>query len=251
MKTIILLLAAATTLAFNSNAETDSRCFELRTYHAAPGKLDALHARFRDHTEALFEKHGMVNIGYWVPVENTNNVLIYLMAYPSREAREKSWKAFMADPDWQAAQKASEENGRLVLRVDSVFMKATDYSPVVGASTADQPRLFELRQYHASPGKLEDLHARFRDHTMALFTKHGMTNFGYFVPTETKDGAGETLIYILAHKDKESSDASWKAFRADPDWVKAKADSEVNGPLTVKDGVKSVFIKATDYSPSK
>ena len=84
-----------------------------------------------------------------------------------------------------------------------------------------------------------------------LFAKHGMTNFGYFVPTEKKDGAGETLIYILAHKDKEASDASWKAFRADPDWVKAKADSEVNGPLTVKDGVKSVFMTPTDYSPTK
>jgi hypothetical protein len=251
MRNIFLLSTLATTLAFTSVAETDPRCFELRTYHAAPGKLDALNARFRDHTMELFKKHGMVNVGYWVPVDNTNNVLIYLLAYPSREAREKSWKAFMADPEWQAAQKASEENGRLVLRVESVFMRATDYSPRVEPSSADAPRLFELRKYHASPGKLDDLHARFKDHTMALFTRHGMTNFGYFVPTEEKDGAGERLIYILAHRDKESAGASWKAFREDPDWVKAKSDSEVHGPLTVSGGVESIYMSPTDYSPTK
>ncbi len=251
MNKLMLLLAASLMPAITSIAETDSRCFELRTYHAAPGKLDDLNARFRNHTVKLFEKHGMTNVGYWVPADNTNNVLIYLLAYPSREARAKSWKEFMADPDWQAAQKASEENGKLVLGVDSVFMTATDFSPMVQPSLASEPRLFELRMYHASPGKLDDLLARFRNHTMALFANHGMTNFGYFVPTEKKDGAGEMLIYILAHKDKESSDASWKAFRADPDWVKTKTDSEVNGPLTIKDGVKSVFMIPTDYSPTK
>lgn len=251
MKILLLLLAAALLPAFATFADTDSRCFELRTYHAAPGKLDNLNARFRNHTMKLFEKHGMTNIGYWVPVDNTNNVLIYLLAYPSREAREKSWKEFLADPDWQAVQKASEANGKLVTSVDSVFMTATDFSPLVQPSLSGEPRLFELRTYHASPGKLDDLLARFRNHTMALFTKHQMTNFGYFVPTEKKHGAGDTLIYILAHKDKEAAQASWKAFRDDPDWVKAKAESEVNGPLTVKDGVISIYMAPTDYSPTK
>ena len=74
----------------------------MRIYYAAPGKLDALNTRFRDHTCKLFEKHGMVNIGYWLPMTNTENKLVYLLAYPSREAREKSWKEFMADPDWQS-----------------------------------------------------------------------------------------------------------------------------------------------------
>ncbi len=244
-------MAAVLLPAIASMAETDSRCFELRTYHAAPGKLGDLNTRFRNHTVKLFEKHGMTNVGYWVPAENTNNVLIYLLAYPSREAREKSWKEFLADPDWQAAQKASEENGKLVTKVDSVFMTVTDFSPLVESSRTSEPRLFELRTYHASPGKLEDLLARFRNHTIALFAKHHMTNYGYFVPTEKKNGAGDTLIYILAHKDKEAALASWKAFRADPGWVKAKADSEVNGPLTVKDGVTSVYMTPTDYSPTK
>ena len=229
------------------------RIYEMRTYTAAPGKLDDLNARFRDHTTKLFEKHGMVNIGYWMPVENPENKLIYILAYPSRDAREKSWKEFLADPDWKAAQKASEANGPLLVKngVHSVFMQPTDYTPAIAAAKPGAARLFELRTYTASTGKLDDLHARFRDHTMALFSKHGLMNFGYWTPTETKDGAGETLIYMVVHKDKDAAAASWKAFRDDPDWTKAKTASEVNGALTVKDGVKSVYMQPTDYSPTK
>ena len=253
MKKLILLLASALVLTTAFAAEPDTRCFEMRTYHAAPGKLDDLNARFRNHTMELFKKHSMENIGYWIPVDNTNNVLIYVLAYPSREAREKSWKAFIGDPDWQAAQKASEANGKLVTKADSVFMTATDFSALVKpfVSKSAEPRLFELRTYHASPGKLDDLLARFRNHTVALFKQYGMVNFAYWVPTEKKDGAGETLIYILAHKDKAAALASWDGFRKDAEWTKAKTESEVNGPLTVKDGVQSVYMIPTDYSPTK
>src|SRR5258708_10891338 len=93
---LILLLVAVggiTTPKIGA-AEKDTRLFEMRIYYAAPGKLDALHARFRDHTLKLFEKHGMTNIGYWVPVDNTDNKLIYILAFPDREAREKAFKAF-------------------------------------------------------------------------------------------------------------------------------------------------------------
>src|ERR1700752_5285964 len=128
MNKLFLLLATAFPAVAAPAAEPDTRCFEMRTYHAAPGKLDDLNARFRNHTMEIFKKHGMTNIGYWVPVENTNNVLIYILAYPSREAREKSWKEFGADPEWQSVQKASEANGRIVMKADSVFMTATDFS---------------------------------------------------------------------------------------------------------------------------
>jgi hypothetical protein len=152
----------------------DVRLFEMRTYFAAPGKLDDLHARFRDHTVKLFAKHGMENIGYWTPVDNGEQKLIYLLAYPSREARDRSWKAFMADPDWQKAARASEANGRLVARIESIFLNPTDYSPATKPSVASRSRLFELRTYTAAPGKLDDLNKRFRDHTVRLFTKHGI-----------------------------------------------------------------------------
>src|SRR5215470_16343195 len=79
------------------------RFFEMRTYIANPGKMQALHARFRDHTNKLFVKHGMELVGYWTPTagENAENTLVYILAYPSKEAREASWKAFQEDPDWK------------------------------------------------------------------------------------------------------------------------------------------------------
>jgi NIPSNAP len=111
----------------------DSRCFEMRTYTAAPGKLEALHARFRDHTNKLFVKHGMTLVGYWVPRDKdkgADNTLVYVLAYPDCAARDKSWQAFVADPDWKAVRDASEVNGKLLDKIDSVLMTATDYSPI-------------------------------------------------------------------------------------------------------------------------
>ena len=231
----------------------DTRYFELRTYYAAPGKLDELHARFREHTCKLFEKHGMVNFGYWVPLDNPEQKLIYLLGYPSREARDNSWKTFGADPEWQAAHKASEVNGKLVARADSIYLKATDYSPRIQPSKADGTRVFELRTYKAAAGKLENLNARFRDHTMKLFAKHGMTNLGYWTPWDKDQGAEDTLIYLLAHQSKDAADASFKAFREDPEWIAARRASEekAGGSLTAPDGVKSVFLKPTDYSQTR
>ncbi len=110
-----------------------SRTFELRTYYAAPGKLEELHARFRNHTIALFKKHGMTIVGFWAPTAPASaaaNTLVYVLAYPSDEARETAWKAFGSDPEWIAVRDASERNGKIVERVESVMMKATDYSDV-------------------------------------------------------------------------------------------------------------------------
>jgi hypothetical protein len=109
----------------------DSRCFELRTYYAAPGKIEALHARFRDHTTRIFKKHGMDIVGYWVPKDKPDT-LVYVLIHKSREAADASWKAFRSDPEWMAARKASEDSagGSLTTKVEFVFMDATDYSPL-------------------------------------------------------------------------------------------------------------------------
>ncbi len=236
-------------LATGAAAGKETRFFELRTYYAAPGKLDDLMARFRDHTMALFEKHGMSNIGYWLPLTNSEDKLVYLLAYPSKEARETAWKEFMADPAWQAVVKESERNGKLVRKVESVFLTPTDFSPEVKPERGGATRVFELRTYHAAPDKLDSLLARFRNHTTRLFARHGMQQIGYWVPTEKKDGAGDTLIYLLAHKSREAQEASFKAFRTDREWLQIKNESEANGPLTVKDGVQSVLFSPTAFSP--
>src|SRR6266404_6079955 len=105
-------LALLSTCVVSTGPAQESRFFEMRIYYAAPGKLDDLLARFRNHTTALFEKHGIENIGYWLPLTNSENKLVYLLAYPSREARETSWKEFGSDPSWQQVAKESEMNGK-------------------------------------------------------------------------------------------------------------------------------------------
>ncbi len=124
-----LLLA---TLLMTMTMTAENRVFEMRTYTTVDGRLDALLARFRDHTIKLFEKHGMTNVGYWVPQDAplSKNTLVYILAYPSRDAAKKSWDAFRADPDWQTAQKASEVSGKIVDHVVSVFMDPTDFSKI-------------------------------------------------------------------------------------------------------------------------
>jgi hypothetical protein len=115
-----------------AHAQPAQRVFELRTYTAPDGKLEELHTRFRDHTLRIFEKHGMTNVGYWRPQDDPlkANTLIYILAHPSRDAAAQSWKAFSSDPEWQKVAADSQVDGRIVSRVESVFLDPTDYSPM-------------------------------------------------------------------------------------------------------------------------
>ena len=108
------------------------RAFEMRIYHAVPGRMEALHARFRDHTCDLFARHGIGIVGFWIPQDPTaaSERLVYLLSYPDRQAADQSWQAFRDDPDWQAAKTASEEAGPIVDKGESEFLDPTDYSPL-------------------------------------------------------------------------------------------------------------------------
>jgi hypothetical protein len=254
---VLITVALVANEGAAADAAVASPVFELRTYHTNEGKLDALHARFRDHTVGLFKKHGMTSVGYWVPTEGdgAGKTLIYLMQYPNLEARAASWKAFLSDPDWKAAFAASRADGKLVAKVDSVLLKTTEWSPKVSTAAQESARLFELRQYTTNEGKLDDLHARFRDHTIDLFNKHGMTNLWYFevVPGKKEGGppSETTLIYFLAHADADARQKSFDAFRQDPDWKAAAKASEADGKILIKGGVQSTLLQPVDYSPMK
>jgi hypothetical protein len=113
----------------SSPSTKGSRAFEMRTYYALPGKAEDLHKRFRDHTTRIFKKHGMESIGYWVPNDKPD-VLVYILAHPSRDAAEASWKAFREDPEWIKVRTESEANGKIVDKVESVWLSATDYSAI-------------------------------------------------------------------------------------------------------------------------
>ena len=120
--------------ADSTSLAKDSRFFEMRTYHAAPGKMEALNSRFRDTTTKLFTKHGMTVVAYWIPMDKDGkyeNTLVYMLAFPSHAARDKAWKEFSDDPEWKAAKADSEKNGPLLTgKPESVYMTATDYSPL-------------------------------------------------------------------------------------------------------------------------
>ena len=117
-------------LADVAKAQSDNRVFELRTYTTLPGRLDALHARFADHTIDLFDKHGMTNVGYFSPQDLplADNTLVYLLAHDSREAADASWTAFAADPEWERVAEESQRDGKIVEKVERIYLDATDYS---------------------------------------------------------------------------------------------------------------------------
>jgi hypothetical protein len=128
----VTLLLSFVVAAHAYSAEVDQRVFEIRTYTTAEGKLETLNTRFREHTMKLFERHGMRNVGYWVPRDAplAGHTLIYILAHNSREAAKKSWDEFNNDPEWKQVKAASEANGPVVVKVESVFVDATDYSPL-------------------------------------------------------------------------------------------------------------------------
>jgi hypothetical protein len=241
---ITIMLLVFTSL---SAQKVDNRFFELRIYYCLPGRLDALIERFQNHTTKIFEKHGMENIGYWVPTNNEKNALYYILAFPSKEAQQKSWADFIADPQWKEVQSKSEESGKIIESIVSIPMTASEIMPKLKPGKGDG-RLFELRTYTCLPGRLPNLTTRFKDHTLKLFEKQGMENLMYFNTIE-KDGAQPKLVYLLAHKNQDEAKKSWDAFRADPVWIAARDASEKDGKIVEK--VESVYMTPLSFSKIK
>ncbi|MFL6551446.1 MAG: NIPSNAP family protein [Povalibacter sp.] len=127
---VVCLTVGAVAGRLTQAADADAKVFELRTYTTPEGKLDELHKRFREHTTKIFERHGMTNVAYWTPQDPplAGHTLIYVISHKSRADAEKNWAAFRDDPEWQKVKAASEANGPIVTKVESVFMRPTDYS---------------------------------------------------------------------------------------------------------------------------
>jgi hypothetical protein len=132
-----------------------------------------------------------------------------------------------------------------------IFVAGFSLGTLRGTAVAEAQagkHVYELRTYTAPEGKLGELNARFRDHTMRIFKKHGMKSVLYMTPQDAPDSQN-TLIYVLEHPDREAAKKAWDAFRADPEWQKVAKDTQMNGPIVSK--VVSVFADPTDYSPMK
>lgn len=240
--------APATEAAAPEQAAPEVAYFEMRTYYCNPGKLPDLEARFRNHTMALFEKHGMTNIGYWVPLDNSENKLVYLLGYPDRASRDRSWEAFSNDPEWQEVYEASHANGPIVARVVNAFYRYSRFSPRVKAENAG-PRIFSLRTYYTFPDKLEPLRSRFADHTLEIFERNGIHNLVYLDLDSTEAGADNMLTYLVTFPDTAARSQSWKTFLDDPAWKAAYEASIRDGKLV--DSITDEVLLATDFSPIK
>lgn len=241
----VMLLASSFLLTAKASADV----YELRTYTTNEGKLDNLNARFRDHTVALFKKHGIESVGYWVPTDEptSQNTLIYVVKHESRAAATNSWQAFLNDPAWQKVAKESQVDGQILAKApESVYMEATDYSPEYSNAEKSDDAVFELRIYRCNEGKLPNLDARFRDHTVRIFKRHGIQSVAYWHPTQEPDSQ-DTLIYIIRHDSRDAAKASWDAFRADKEWQKVAEESQKDGKF-LREPPESIYMKATDYS---
>jgi hypothetical protein len=229
--------------------EASADVYELRTYTTKEGKLDNLNARFRDHTVQLFTKHDMESIGYWVPTDGpkSKNTLIYVLKHKDRSAAKASWQAFLADPDWTTVARESQKDGRILAKApDSVYMDATDYTPEFGNKGKAGAAVFELRVYRCNEDKLSNLDARFRDHTIRIFNRHGLKSVAYWHPTD-EPSSKDTLIYILRHEGRDAAGTSWKAFGSDEEWRKVAQESQKDGRF-LRERPESIYMKATDYS---
>lgn len=232
----------------NSVVAPEIGFFEMRTYYCYPDKLEALKNRFRDHTLELFEKHGMTNIGYWEPLENSQNKLVYLMGYPSRAFRDSAWAAFFEDPKWKTVYEASHQNGPIVDSVVNAFYHYSDFSPKLIKEDLG-PRLFSMRTYFTHPGKLQDLKNRFANHTLKIFEDNGIHNLVYLDLASTEAGADNILTYFVTFPDTLARKNSWDKFRNDPAWKAAYEASIQNGKLV--DSIVDELLMATDFSPIK
>jgi hypothetical protein len=232
------------------------RLYEWRVLQAAPGKLDALHARLRDHQIPLLEQHGIFTQGVFVPAGDNPDRRVYLLVgAEGLGPMHDGWAVFLKDPKWLEAVAKSEEDagGKLVLQEGYQRLVKTYWSPQFTPTKAAEPRAFELRTYTCPDHyKQVSLQRRFREHTMKLFEKHGMQNIVYWVLDDDEPAFRQKLIYLLAHKSQDAAKESFSAFRKDPEWLAAKEASEktAGGSLTEKEkGVVSEFLEATEYSP--
>jgi len=116
-----------------TNQKGSTVVYELRVYHATPGKLQDLLARFRDHTIKIFDRHGLKSVAYWTPIDEPqkSNTLVYILQHPSREEAAANWKSFQDDPEWKSVKEKSEANGKLTEKIDSTYLALTDFSPPV------------------------------------------------------------------------------------------------------------------------
>jgi len=240
----VIAVAAVAGVASAQSTPTETRLFELRTYHAPDGKLDALHARFREHATRLFERYGIASLGYWTPSDASDSRVVFLLAYPNAESRNNSWARLVTDPDWRKARRQSEAQGRLVERIEELMLVPTADCPVVAPTRAEKPRSFELRTYTtktADPTFHKALCEKFHDSLVGCWTA-----------AAAQPGGETTHVYLLARERPGSEKRMPEVVHSD----RFRISTTGGGPVpsvrprpAVSDGGKGLVLQPTDYSP--
>lgn len=279
MKSVLLIcLGAITALWATRSANADSHLYELRVYNAESGRQADVLKLIEGAGQKFMAAHHIELVAAWVPTDSSDERVVTLVRHADRKACDAAWSAFQANPAWQSALKASEVNGKKPVKsFERIFLSVNDYSPELAIESKGN-RVFELRTYIATPKNLAALNARFRNHTVELFKKHGMTNIIYWsiadgekltakslLPSvspvnkgaadisDDLPAAGNALVYFITHASEDAAKASFDSFRKDEVWNKVRTESEqaAGGSLTVGNGVKSWFLKPTGFSPLK
>jgi hypothetical protein len=256
----------------------DSKVYELRTYSVEPSRQADTLKLMSAHGAGFMKKYGIEMVGVWTPIDSTDERVLMLASHKDYDTAKSAWASFQADADWKTAVKNSEVEGKKPVKgIEQVFLTANDYSPKLEVASVGN-RVFELRTYVSTPNNLQALNNRFKNHTLALFEKHGMKNIVYWsvrngetltcqqmlnalspagkaeakVEANTV-AAGNSLVYFLTHASSDAAKESFGKFRDDSNWQKALKESEAaaGGALTVSGGVKSLFLKPADFSPLK
>jgi len=205
--------------------------FNFRILQASPDKLDALHARLRDHEIPLLEQHGIFTLAVFVPAgENPEQLVYFITGAEGLTAMTEGWAGSRKDPKWLEVLAETDQAGPLVAQERSKPLARTYWSPKFPPDEPIQAGVFELRTYLCpNRRKWLALMRRFRDHTKKLFEKHGMTNVVYWTDSEEPE-MWEGLMYLLAHDSEEAAKKSFAAFRSDPEWLAVKQASEEMPP---------------------
>ncbi len=264
-------------IALAMQLQAEDRLYELRVYHTEPGRRAEVNKIVAGPGMKFMDKHDIKLELAAEPIDAQDPRVFLVASHKDRASANANTSAMQTDKEW-LDQVAKMTKGNLpIKKYDRFFMRATDYSPMLKPEKVGN-RIFELRTYISSPNNLKHLNDRFKNHTLKLFEKYGMTNLVYWnldqsdqnsvqttlrglaKPNEDSCGvsgdenaAGNTLVYLLAHKDVEAMNQSFNGFRMDPAWTKARTDSEklAGGSLTADKGVKSLLLVPTEYSPIK
>ncbi len=197
--------------------------YEARTYHAIGGKIGPLIERISSRVVPIFKRHGIDAIGYWTEVIGEGNKLFYILRYADFADREARWSAFQSDPDLAGLRSEPV----LLDYMENRLLRLTAYSPT--PDTTDP--VVEIRIYDALPGKMAALNARFAEHTLGLFERHGIRSIGYW--TE-EIGTSSRLFYMVGYPDVGARQRAWDAFLGDAEWQRVRGESEADGPLLRK-----------------